>query len=219
MRKEDISQSLKIGYIYNMESFQEDIIKKIGKENFIKVQSAKVGLAGAGGLGSNCALNLVRVGFRRLTIVDFDVVVPSNLDRQFYFLDQIGIKKTEALKTNLLRVNPGLELTLIDKRIKQGNIKELFGACDIVIECLDQAESKSMLVEELLNLGKFVVAVSGVGGIGSSDDIKVHRIRKNLAIVGDLKSDINQKPALSPRVNIAAAKQADLVLDFVTSFK
>jgi molybdopterin/thiamine biosynthesis adenylyltransferase len=93
LRKEDISQFLKIGYIYNMESFQEDIIKKIGKENFIKVQSAKVGLAGAGGLGSNCALNLVRVGFRRLTIVDFDVVVPSNLDRQFYFLNQVGMDR------------------------------------------------------------------------------------------------------------------------------
>jgi len=179
------------------------------------VQSAKVGFAGAGGLGSNCALNLVRVGFKGLTIVDFDVVAPSNLDRQFYFLDQVGMKKTEALKINLLRVNPDLELTLIDKKIEKDNVKELFGKCQVVVECLDRAEYKSMLVEELLNLGKFVVVVSGVGGIGSSDDIRVHRIKKNLAMVGDLKSDISLKPALSPRVNIAAAKQADLVLDFV----
>lgn len=200
-----------------MESFQEDLIKKLGKNNFIKVQSAKIGLAGAGGLGSNCALSLVRVGFRKLTIVDFDIVVPSNLDRQFYFLDQVGVKKTEALKTNLLRVNPDLELTLVDKKIEKDNVKELFGDCSVVIECLDRAEYKSMLVTELLNLGKFVIAVSGVGGIGSSDDIKVHRMKKNLIMVGDLKSDISQKPALSPRVNIAAAKQADLVLDFVIS--
>ncbi len=200
-----------------MESFQENLIKKIGKDNLIKIQSARIGLAGAGGLGSNCALNLVRVGFKKLTIVDFDVVSPSNLDRQFYFLDQIGMNKTEALKTNLLRVNPYLELKVVNKKIEKDNVKELFEACDAVVECLDSAEYKSMLVEELFKLGKFVVAVSGVGGIGSSDDIKVHRIKKNFIIVGDLKSDINTKPALSPRVNIAAAKQADLVLDFVIS--
>ena len=200
-----------------MESFQENLIKKIGKDNFRKVQSARVGLAGAGGLGSNCALSLVRVGFKKITIVDFDSVVPSNLDRQFYFLDQVGLKKTEALKANLLRINPDLELTLIDQKIAKDNIAELFGACSIVVECLDQAESKSMLVTELLNLGKFVIAVSGVGGIGSSDDIKVQRINDRLILVGDLVSDISKKPALSPRVNIAAAKQADLVLDFVIS--
>lgn len=198
-----------------METFQENLIKKIGKDNLIKIQSAKVGLAGAGGLGSNCALSLVRVGFKKLTIVDFDVVTEPNLDRQFYFLDQVGMKKTEALKINLLRVNPDLELALIDKKIEKNNVKELFGDCQIVIECLDKAECKSMLVESLLNLGKFVIAVSGVGGIGANDDIKVHKIKKNLMMVGDLESDISLKPALSPRVNIAAAKQADLVLDFV----
>ncbi|PIQ90681.1 MAG: thiamine biosynthesis protein ThiF [Candidatus Omnitrophica bacterium CG11_big_fil_rev_8_21_14_0_20_41_12] len=198
-----------------MESFQQNLIKKIGKDNLVKIQSAKVGLAGAGGLGSNCALNLVRVGFRQLVIVDFDVVTEAILDRQFYFLDQIGMKKTEALKINLLRINPDLEFTLIDKKIDKGNVKELFGDCQVVVECLDQAEYKSMLVEELLNLGKFVVAASGVGGIGSSDDIKVHKVKKNLVVVGDLESDICLKPALSPRVNIAAAKQADSVLEFV----
>ena len=200
-----------------MELFQDNLIKKIGKDNLVKVQTAKIGLAGAGGLGSNCALNLVRVGFRKLTIADFDVVTESNLDRQFYFRDQVGIKKIEALKTNLLRINPDLELTLSDKKIEKNNIQELFGACQIVVECLDRAEYKSMLVEELLKLGKFVVAVSGVGGIGSNDDIKVHRIKNNFVLVGDLESDISQKPALSPRVNIAAAKQADLVLDFVVN--
>jgi len=200
-----------------MESFQENLIKKLGKDNLIKIQSAKVGLAGAGGLGSNCVLNLVRVGFKKFTIVDFDVVTESNLDRQFYFLDQVGVKKVKAIKANLLRVNPGLELTLIDKKIQRDNVQELFSDCQVVVECLDRAEYKSMLVEELLDLGKFVVAVSGVGGIGSSDDIKIHKIKKNLIVVGDLKSDISHKPALSPRVNIAAAKQADLVLDFVLS--
>lgn len=200
-----------------METIQEDLIKKIGIDGFNKVQSVEIGLAGAGGLGSNCALNLVRVGFKKLTIVDYDVVSEPNLDRQFYFRDQVGVKKTEALKINLLKINPDLELKLVDKKIEKGDVKELFRSCQIVVECLDRAEYKSMLVEELLNLGKFVVAVSGIGGIGSSDNIKINRIKKNLIMVGDLESDISQKPALSPRVNIAAAKQADVVLEYVIS--
>jgi sulfur carrier protein ThiS adenylyltransferase len=198
-----------------MGSFQDNLVRKLGRDNFKKIQSVRIGLAGAGGLGSNCALNLVRVGFNKLTIVDFDKVMPSNLDRQFYFLDQVGLSKVEALRTNLLRINPDLELIIIDKKIEKAFVKDFFSPCDIVLECLDRPDYKSMLVEQLLGLGKFVIAVSGVGGVGSSDEIKVHKVKKNLIVVGDLKSDISLKPALSPRVNIAAAKQADLVLDFV----
>jgi len=198
-----------------METFEQNLIKKLGKEAFNKIQNTPVGLAGAGGLGSNCALNLVRAGFLRLTIVDFDKVSASNLDRQFYFLDQIGLSKTSALADNLKRINPTLKLNMVEAKITKTNINQLFSNCSIVVECLDQAESKSMLVEELLRLNKFVVAASGLGGVGSSDDLAVHKINSNLVIIGDLNSDIIFKPALSPRVNIVAAKQADAVLDYV----
>ncbi len=194
---------------------RNNLIKKIGKVNLQKIENARVGIAGAGGLGSNCALNLVRVGFKRLTIVDFDVIDPSNLDRQFYFLDQVGMKKIEALKANLLRLNPDIELKTINAKIDSKNVRELFSDCEVIVECLDKAESKSMLVAELLSLGKFIVSASGLGGIGASDGIKVHKVKKNLVIIGDLRSDIDNSPALSPRVNVAAAKQADVVLEFV----
>ena len=198
-----------------METFRENLIKKLGKEGLAKVEKAKIGIAGTGGLGSNCALNLVRVGFKKLTIVDFDIVSAANLDRQFYFLDQVGRVKVEALRENLYRVNPDLELIICNKKIEKSNIKDLFTGYEIVAECLDSAENKSMLVNELLALGKFIVAVSGLGGVGSSDEIKLYRIKPNFIIVGDLKSDISERPALSPRVNIAAAKQADVILDYV----
>lgn len=198
-----------------METFKENLIKKLGKAGFDKVQSAKVGLAGAGGLGSNCALNLVRAGFKKLTIIDFDVVSAANLDRQFYFLDQVGMPKVKALKENLLRINPELELSLSTERIEKANIAQLFKECEIVAECFDKAEYKSMLVAELFSLGKFIVGASGLGGIGNSDEIKIHRLKENLVIVGDLKTDISKHPPLSPRVNVAAAKQADIILDYV----
>ncbi len=198
-----------------MDKFRPNLIKKLGVNNLKKIEAAGVGLAGAGGLGSNCAANLVRTGLKRLTIVDFDVVSPSNLDRQFYFKDQVGMKKVDALKVNLLRINPGLELKVINKKINSKNAKKLFRDCGIIIECLDCAEYKSMFIGEMIGTGKFIVSASGLGGVGLSDQIKVRRIKKNLVIVGDLKSDISMLPALSPRVNVAAAKQADVVLEYI----
>lgn len=198
-----------------IKAFEANLEKKLGAENLKKVQNARIGIAGAGGLGSNCALSLVRSGFSRLTIVDFDIIDPSNLDRQFYFLDQVGISKVEALKANLVRINPSLELKIVNKKIGMGDAAELFGDCDAVVECLDSAEAKRMLVEDLMKLGKFTVTASGLGGIGSSDDIKVRRIKDKLVMIGDLESDICTKPALSPRVSIVAAKQADTILEFV----
>ena len=198
-----------------MNEFYKNLINKLGEENFKKIQSVRVGLAGLGGLGSNCALNLVRVGFRKLTIVDFDTIDYSNLDRQFYFLDQVGQDKTAALEDNLMRINPDLELRPVKIKVNRDNVEEIFADCPIVAECFDRAEYKSMLVAELLRLKKFIVSASGLGGCGSSDDIKIHRVKESLIVVGDLKSDICDKPALSPRVNIAAAKQADLILEYV----
>ena len=198
-----------------MNGFYKNLIKKLGEESFEKIQKARIGLAGLGGLGSNCALSLVRVGFTKFTIVDFDIIDHSNLDRQFFFLDQVGEDKIKALETNLRKVNPAVDIKSAKKRIEKEDVASLFGDCDAVAECFDRAECKRMLVEELLRLGKFVVSASGLGGIGSSDEIKVHRIKKNLVMIGDLKSDISSKPALSPRVNIAAAKQADVILEYV----
>ncbi len=198
-----------------IDKFRSNLVKKLGANGLKKIETARVGIAGAGGLGSNCAASLARTGFKKLTIVDFDIIDPSNLDRQFYFKDQVGMKKVDALKINLLRINPGLELKMINKRINSKNAQKLFRDCDIVVECFDRAEYKSMFIGELIGTGKFIVSASGLGGVGLSDQIKVHRIKNNLVVVGDLKSDISMLPALSPRVNVAAAKQADVVLEFV----
>jgi sulfur carrier protein ThiS adenylyltransferase len=105
---------------------------------------------------------------------------------------------------------------MVQVKLEPGNIPETFRDCDIVAECLDRADAKSMLVAELLSAGKFTVSVSGLGGIGASDEIKTQRVKKNLILIGDLRSDIEKAPALSPRVSVAAAKQADAILAFVT---
>lgn len=194
--------------------FETSLIQKMGPAVVERLREIKVGIAGVGGLGSNCAANLVRCGFRRLKLVDYDTVEASNLDRQFYFADQVGLTKVDALKHNLLRINPQLDVEALVLRIGEGDSGNIFNECDIVAECLDSAEAKSQLVAELLPLGRLIVAASGLGGYGKTDQIKVHRITENLVIVGDLTSDTADHPALSPRVSITAAKQADVILEY-----
>ena len=180
-------------------------------EEKARLEQAMVGIAGAGGLGSNVAAHLVRAGVRRLVLADFDVVSPSNLNRQFFFQDQIGRRKVEALAENLRRIEPGLELTLHDVRLDAANLPSLFGTCDVVVEAFDNVESKSALLSALRD--RPVVSASGLAGWGRSNEMKVRRLGKDLVLVGDCASDIRAGLApQSARVGIAAAMQANAVL-------
>ncbi|MGI6037135.1 MAG: sulfur carrier protein ThiS adenylyltransferase ThiF [Limnochordia bacterium] len=199
-----------------MNGFEEGLARYWTPEQLEKIRSYRVGIAGAGGLGSNCAFNLVRSGFQDLLIIDDDHVEPSNLNRQFYFLHQLGQPKVEALKANLLAINPDLRLTIRQARIERENIQELFADCDIVVEAFDQAAYKRLIIEEFLDSPKFLVAASGLAGWGNSDAIKVHRVNDTFVLVGDLVTEATELcPPFSPRVNIAAAKQADVILEYV----
>lgn len=174
---------------------------------------ASVGVAGAGGLGSNCAMHLVRSGVRKLTVADFDRVVESNLNRQFFFADQIGRRKVDALAENLRRIAPGLELELHAVTVDAGNAAALFGGCDIVVEAFDSGAAKQMLIRTMLNAGKPVVAASGLAGWGRSNALRLHRLGGGrLHLAGDTESGIETAPPFSPRVGIAAAMQANTVI-------
>lgn len=180
------------------------------------LETAVVGIAGAGGLGSNCAMHLVRAGVRRLVIADYDVVSESNLNRQFFFRDQIGRKKVDALAENLRRIEPNLELDLRDVRLAPDNIDWIFSNCSVVVEAFDTAEAKSMLLKTMLPLGKPIVAASGLAGWGRSLAIRQHRIGKSLVLIGDMSSDIRTGLApVSPRVGIAAAMEANAVVSLL----
>lgn len=176
-----------------------------------RLERALVGIAGAGGLGSNVAAHLVRAGVRRFVIADFDVVSASNLNRQFFFRDQVGRHKTSALAENLRRIEPNLDLTLHDVRLDASNLRHVFGMCDVVVEAFDNIESKSALLSSLRD--KTVVSASGLAGWGRSNEMKIRRVGRNLVLVGDCASDIRSGLApQSARVGIAAAMQANAVL-------
>ena len=177
------------------------------------LESAVVGIAGAGGLGSNCAMHLVRAGVKKLVIADFDVVGESNLNRQFFFRDQLGRKKVDALAENLRRIEQDLSLDLRDVRLAPDNIDWTFSGCSVIVEAFDSADAKSMLLHALLPLGKPIVSASGIAGWGRSLAIGQRRIGKNLILIGDTSSDVSNGLApFSPRVGIAAAMEANAVV-------
>lgn len=196
--------------------FEKSLEDILGGANLDKIKAVKIGLAGAGGLGSNCAQCLVRCGFIKFKIIDFDLVETSNLNRQFYFAGQVGRVKAEALKENLLLINPALEIEVLPVKIEQNNAPGLFADCDVVVEALDRPEYKKMIIEAYANTGKLLVAASGLAGWGKSDQIGIRRVTDNFYLVGDLASEAGPDcPPLAPRVYVTAAKQADIILSYI----
>lgn len=177
------------------------------------LEGARIGIAGAGGLGSNCAMHLVRAGVRRLVVCDFDTVNESNLNRQFFFRDQLGRKKVDALGENLMRIEPDLDLDMRDLRLDVENIRSVFADCDIVVEAFDSAEAKIMLLRSLMPTGKRLVTASGLAGWGRSDEIALRQMGPNVIAIGDGATSVGNGVAPhSPRVGIAAAMEANTVI-------
>ena len=169
----------------------------------------KIGIAGVGGIGSNVAANLVRSGMANLKIVDFDRVEASNLNRQFYFHDQIGCLKVEALAENLERIRPGLCLEGIAERLDAGNCPQLFADCDLIVEGLDQQADKKMLVEAFGD-SRIVVSACGIAG----SELGTIRIRRlgTCCIVGDFITDCAHAPLFAHKVATVANYMTEFIL-------
>lgn len=176
-----------------------------------RIKGATVGIAGLGGLGSSVAVALARIGVGRLILVDFDIIEPSNLNRQQYFIDQLGLPKAEALEANLRRINPYVQYEAHNVRITPENIGDLFSEVDVMVEAFDRADQKAMLLQSFK--GAPIVAASGMAGHGSGETIGVHKMGTNVYIVGDLETGAAPGCGLmAPRVGIAAHMQANVVL-------
>jgi len=207
------------------ESSRKMSLEKLKKEFFSRhdpellpiLGGAVVGIAGAGGLGSNVAVALARVGVGKLIIADHDRVYPSNLNRQQYFIDQIGQPKVEALLENLKRMNPFSEYEIHHTRITPRNIPQLFGEAQILVEAFDLATEKSMLINTWLSLfpDRPIVAASGLSGFGKNNKIRTRKMGR-LYLCGDEESEPTDRVSpMAPRVGIVANLQANLVLELL----
>jgi sulfur carrier protein ThiS adenylyltransferase len=182
-----------------------------------KLSGKRVGIAGAGGLGSNCAVALARVGLGNLVIADFDVVTESNLNRQYYFHEQIGEKKVIALKESIQRINTKVNIEIFDLKLNADNILKIFNDCDVIVEAFDRAEMKQMILETVLGELPEIPIVAGLGMAGWGDNESIHfRKEGMLYICGDEKTEIAEDiPPMAPRVGMVANMQANTVLEIL----
>ena len=180
-----------------------------------KISSATVAVCGLGGLGSNIAIALARVGVGKLILIDFDRVDITNLHRQQYKANQIGLYKTEALAENLLEIAPYVKTQTVTEMITEDNFANLLKEADVICEAFDNAEAKAMLVNGILEQLPecYLVAASGMAGMGTPNTIQTRKIMKKFYLCGDEVSDVADTIGLvAPRVMLCAAHQAHTVL-------
>lgn len=186
------------------------------------LKTKSVGIAGLGGLGSVVAENLARAGVGHLVLVDFDVIEPSNLNRQRYFADQLGQLKTEALAVHLKRMSLFIRFTCYSEKVSSQNCSRLFQGCDVVVECLDDPENKADL---LFGLRKWfpsvpVVAASGMAGLEGLDKIRIEKRMQHVYVVGDQTTDAQDGHGLfASKVGVVACMQSHVVIQLLAGVR
>ena len=200
------------------EEWNKALEERHGKELHRAFSSATVAICGLGGLGSNIAIALVRAGVGKLILIDFDRVDITNLHRQQYKISQIGMHKTDALTVNLREIAPYIELEVHTERITEDNVITLLQDADIICEAFDDAECKAMLTNTVLSEmpDKYLVAASGMAGMGVTNSIRTRRITSRFYLCGDETSEVSDGIGLvAPRVALCAAHEAHTVLRII----
>lgn len=197
---------------------KEEIYAALNERHSPEIQAVlsagNVAIAGLGGLGSNVAYSLTRIGVGHLHLIDFDVVDVTNLNRQQYFMEHVGMYKTEALKSLLMKINPYIEIKTDCVMVTEENIKELFCDNDIVCEAFDNPDAKALLVNGIMEYfpEKKLVSASGMAGFGSSNSIVTRRITKNFYLCGDrVTAPSYGNGLMAPRVAVCAAHEANMI--------
>ena len=199
--------------------FYDALAGRIGKGETCKLRDSAVGIAGLGGLGSNIAVILARSGVGRLVIADHDTVELSNIHRQCYPLESIGMKKTDAVMMEINRVNPFCKVEKHDIELDESSL-DIFSDCDIVCEAFDSAENKIMLIEGLSAMGKTVISGNGMAGKGPANSIITRKVGDSIYICGDGISDVDDEGSLIPsRVTVCAAHQANAVIRIISGLE
>ena len=204
-----------VNLIPTKEEWNKALSERHGEVLQKNFSEAVVSVCGLGGLGSNIAIALARAGVGKLILIDFDCVDITNLHRQQYKVNQIGMNKTDALTENLKEIAPYIELETHTERVTEENAAHLLQGADIICEAFDDAECKAMLTNLVLEEmpDKYLVAASGMAGFGSVNSIRTRKITSKFYLCGDEKSDVQSEGGLvSSRVMLCAAHQAHTVL-------
>jgi sulfur carrier protein ThiS adenylyltransferase len=204
-----------------MKNFEKEFFAKHDPEILPVLRAGVIGIAGAGGLGSNAAVALARAGIGKLIIADHDRIEISNLNRQQYFWAQIGKVKVRALLENLRKISPFSEYVGHHVRLTPKNIPRIFKTVEVMIEAFDLADQKEMLLETWISHfpDKPIIMASGLSGFGKNEKLRTRKIG-NVFICGDEESEAEEGISpMAPRVGIVANMQANLALELLVKAK
>lgn len=110
------------------------------------LKNSSIFIAGAGGLGSSASIYLTYLGIGKISICDPDKVEVTNLNRQILYDDSnIGKNKAESAKERLQKANKNVEVIALTEKIEESNVADLIGEVDVIIDCLDNFETRFVL--------------------------------------------------------------------------
>ncbi|MDR1774401.1 MAG: thiamine biosynthesis protein ThiF [Clostridioides sp.] len=218
LKENDRITFIQKGVVPSKEELKNLLIARHTPNVYSKLSKSTVIIFGLGGLGSNIAISLARVGVCRLILIDYDVVEPSNLNRQQYFVEDIGKKKTQAIKDMIKKINPYVEVEVLDMFVDKESLKQIdkyFEYSDVIIEAFDNPASKAILCNYVLanHKEKYLVACSGMAGYYDSNLIQTKQMKKKFFICGDMEKEAKEGEGLmAPRVAICANHAANITM-------
>ena len=119
------------------------LLNEVGVEGQQRIQAAHVLVIGAGGLGSPVALYLGSAGVGHITVVDHDTVDMTNLQRQVaHTVARVGSPKVTSIQTAIAQLNPGVQVTAIQKRADAALLNDLVAQADVVLDCCDNFSTR-----------------------------------------------------------------------------
>lgn len=162
-----------------MENFYDRTERLLGADAVAKLARAHVVVLGVGGVGSWAAEALARAGIGELTLVDFDRIAPSNLNRQVHALTStIGRLKVEVMAERLAQINPTLTIHTHAERLLPEALPDYLADGDFTIDCIDDVQAKVALALWHLEHGKRIVSSMGTGNKLGTHPFKIADISK-----------------------------------------
>lgn len=152
----------------------------IGPKNMSKLSSVKIIVFGLGGVGSFTAEALARCGIINLTVIDYDIVDITNINRQLIALDStVGLKKTEVFKKRAIDINPMIKIKALDIRVTKENIESiLFDRYDYVIDCIDDVEAKIAIISTANKHKTKLISSMGFANKSKPEMIKITKMNQ-----------------------------------------
>nr|MDE7314968.1 sulfur carrier protein ThiS adenylyltransferase ThiF [Mucispirillum sp.] len=213
---------IKKGIVPDKEYLEYQLISRQGLKEYNILKNSSVAVCGLGGLGSNAAISLARAGVGRLKLIDFDIVEPSNINRQAYFIEHIGKNKTDALKEIINKISPYINIETVNIYLDEENILNELSGFQVILECFDNVLSKMNLIEKCVNnmRDSYIIGASGVAGYYNTDKLEQKPLGSNCIIIGDFENEAGFNQGLyAPRVAAAANIQANTALRYLLKDK